>query len=352
MDAHGRRGSEHQPNHGQGHRQWRAQFERQQEFYGRSGVAAGNRDQRWRGKYFIGHPDHSRQELSSAVQRQPERAHLEQPGPELHCRSWRDQHHHGPDRSQSPALLSDRGAELNLRSKFGLASQKLKSIIRASEARKAVPKTGTGAENFSSRPQGLVFPSFEALRLSMPVEVSKKARKAGVLILLALSACCDKQASNAAPTPPALYGPPQNSPSQSIPRLRPMAPKSAEALSRAPFSCVETELSPATLYHSSTHYISFFTGLHDYGLGGPKFAAFNTPTGPSIYTNNQAMDVRWIEENWVLVWFNGAKGWTNWDSPWVVYLQHKPIAIKLDDNGLHFEFPGPAGDLVLLPLYG
>ena len=92
--------------------------------------------------------------------------------------------------------------------------------------------------------------------------------------------------------------------------------------------------------------------MSDSGLGAPAFAAFNTPTGPRVHTNGESMDVTWMEENWVLVWFAGSKGWTNWDSPWVVYLQHKPRSIQLNEGGLHFEFKKEAGDVVLLPLYG
>src|SRR5207253_8088641 len=35
-----------------------------------------------------------------------------------------------------------------------------------------------------------------------------------------------------------------------------------------------------------------------------------------------------------------------------IYLQHKPTMIRLDPAGLHFEFKEPAGDVVLMPLYG
>ena len=45
-------------------------------------------------------------------------------------------------------------------------------------------------------------------------------------------------------------------------------------------------------------------------------------------------------------------GWTNWDCPWVVYLQHKPDTLSLDDDGLHLDFPKRAGDVVMMPLYG
>ncbi len=170
--------------------------------------------------------------------------------------------------------------------------------------------------------------------------------------LAALAGCSVEPAGNpSTASNPALYGPPSGTPAKVIPRARPMNANSQD-WTRAPFSCVQTELSPATLYHSSTKHLGFFTHLADYGLGAPSFAAFNTPTGPKIVKNGEPMDVRWMEENWVLVWFAGAKGWTNWDSPWVVYLQHKPTAIKLDPGGLHFEFKQAAGDVVLFPLYG
>ena len=54
----------------------------------------------------------------------------------------------------------------------------------------------------------------------------------------------------------------------------------------------------------------------------------------------------------MVVWFSGARGWTNWDSPWAVYLQHKPTRMKLDDAGLHLQFRQSAGDVVMMPLYG
>jgi hypothetical protein len=51
------------------------------------------------------------------------------------------------------------------------------------------------------------------------------------------------------------------------------------------------------------------------------------------------LDVTKMEENWLLVWFAGAQGWTNWDTPWAVFLQHNPTSMHLDDAGLHISFP-------------
>jgi len=176
----------------------------------------------------------------------------------------------------------------------------------------------------------------------------------GLSLALLVSVGCSVERTDkpsASASEPALYGAPLGTPSPSIPRLHPMAPQSND-WRRAPFACVQTELSPATLYHATTKRLSFFTRLAEYGLGAPAYAAFNTPTGPKIHKNGEPMDAKWMEENWVLVWFAGASGWTNWDSPWVVYLQHKPKAIALDPGGLHFDFNDAAGDVVLFPLYG
>ncbi len=121
---------------------------------------------------------------------------------------------------------------------------------------------------------------------------------------------------------------------------------------QARFYCLQTELSPAILCHSTARYLGLFTPVADSGLGPPSHLAFITHSGPRPFKNGQPLDAGEMDECWVLVWYAGAKGWTNWDSPWAVFLQHKPVTMKLDATGLHLEFPQAAGDVVLLPLYG
>jgi hypothetical protein len=150
---------------------------------------------------------------------------------------------------------------------------------------------------------------------------------------------------------PAAYGEPPATASTSIPKLRP-ALTNHDAWQKAGFARVQTELSPATLYHSASNYLGLFTGMTNYGLGAPSYLAFSTPQGPKIFKNATNILASRMEECWLLVWFEGAKGWTNWDSPWAVFLQHKPDRISLDQNGLHLDFPSAAGDVVTLPLYG
>ena len=115
---------------------------------------------------------------------------------------------------------------------------------------------------------------------------------------------------------------------------------------------IQTELSPATLFHSSSKDLSCFTHMGETGLGSPTFAAISTQQGPKIFKPGDMIDPARMRESWFVVWFSGAHGWTNWDSPWFLTLQHRPTKIRFDTNGLHFTFADKAGYNALMPMYG
>jgi hypothetical protein len=120
----------------------------------------------------------------------------------------------------------------------------------------------------------------------------------------------------------------------------------------APFYVLQTELSPAILIFSTNKYLSLFTDLDQYGLSAPSHLAFATQNGPRAFTNGTRVVADHMDESWLLIWFAGVKGWTNWDVPWAVFLQHKPASMKLDGDGLHLGFRRRAEHVILLPLYG
>jgi hypothetical protein len=117
-------------------------------------------------------------------------------------------------------------------------------------------------------------------------------------------------------------------------------------------SVIETELSPATLWHSRASNLSFFANMPATGLGGPSFAAISTQKGPRIFAPGTNIPPELMRESWFVVWWAGATNWPDWDSPWFLTLQRKPAAIRFDTNGLHFTFRGEAGYAALMPLYG
>lgn len=179
--------------------------------------------------------------------------------------------------------------------------------------------------------------------------------------VLALAAILAAGAAGAAPPPAAsapplpsiaegLYGPPTGKLTPVV-RARMMNPAPPE-WRKAPFICFQTDLSPATLYYSSTKYLAFFANMKEAGLGGPTHIALMSAGNPRVVKAGAAVDPAAMGECWVLAWFAGAEGWTDWDSPWVVYLQRRPSRITFDAAGLAFRFDGPAGYAVLMPLYG
>ena len=130
-------------------------------------------------------------------------------------------------------------------------------------------------------------------------------------------------------------------------------PQPAPPLDGSPvLTVLQTELIPAILFQSDEREISFFSDMERSGHAAPSYAAFSTRGGPRPFKSGERLDPAGMEENWVMVWFAGARGWTNGDVPWVVYLQHRPRSMRLDTNGLHFAFENRAGSIALLPLYG
>jgi len=176
------------------------------------------------------------------------------------------------------------------------------------------------------------------------------------IALLAMAPGCQRQPEGAAervppnPNAPAAYLAVTSAPST---RIAPARPNSAGTnWESTPFWVLHTELSPAILVHSSTRYLGLFADLAESGLGAPTHVAWSTRDGPRAQKAGTTHDVSAMEENWLLVWFAGAAGWANWDSPWAIFLQRKPSWLRLDEKGLHLEFPEVVGDVALLPLYG
>ena len=209
---------------------------------------------------------------------------------------------------------------------------------------------------------GLCFSSAQSVRtLLAMIRCSACARDLVVLLgaLLGLAAGCERPPAEAPertppqPNAPAAYGPPTG--------IVPAAPARAQAppsvsttWSNAGLAVLQTELSPAVLVHAASRHLDLFAGTTNAGLGAPAFITWTTMNGPRTCKRDAPLELEktGLEECWLLVWWAGAEGWTNWDVPWVVYLQHKPQRMALDADGLHLDFARAAGDVVLLPLYG
>jgi len=139
-------------------------------------------------------------------------------------------------------------------------------------------------------------------------------------------------------------------------RLSPMSPKQAPETTLAEwqkqrFGVLTTELSPAVVVHCRAEGLGFFRNLAQWGLGGPSFVAVPTAAGVGVLRRGEPVPTA-MREAWLLCWFHGAEGWTRWDVPMLLVLQHLPSSIALADDGLTLRFPKQAGLVAVMPLYG
>lgn len=115
---------------------------------------------------------------------------------------------------------------------------------------------------------------------------------------------------------------------------------------------LSTELSPAILIHSNQSRLSLFANMDKWGLSPPTFCAIPLPEGIRILKKGDSLSSPSQSAPWLLVWFSGAEGWSEWDAPLLIVLHHRPTILSLNDKGLFLSFPKQAGDIVLMPLYG
>jgi len=118
------------------------------------------------------------------------------------------------------------------------------------------------------------------------------------------------------------------------------------------FYAITTELSPATLLLCRDPQVRFFTGLREWGLGAPTRLAVPCADTIRVLSTGDRMAGSDQTEAWLLAWFAGADGWTNFDVPWLLVLQHRASRIELGDDGLRLTFDGPCGYIASMPLFG
>ncbi|MBR4664114.1 MAG: hypothetical protein IKO93_09595, partial [Lentisphaeria bacterium] len=115
------------------------------------------------------------------------------------------------------------------------------------------------------------------------------------------------------------------------------------------FSIVLSQLSPAvTIRAEGISALELFRQDPAFKLGGPK--KIHIPRGDQLTAWEPGAELR---ENWLLVSWEGAAGWREFNIPVLMVLEKKPGNMALTQNGLTLEFKGKSsGAIRLMPLYG
>ncbi len=149
------------------------------------------------------------------------------------------------------------------------------------------------------------------------------------------------------------YGPPVGTFSTDIP-LRRDPNQVNRTWESKQFYVIHTDLSPAWMINNKTDRLVFFNDIGLWGLGKPTHFAYADAAGVEVVQGAGQIDGAQMQEAWILAWFSDAQGWTDWDVPWLIVLQHTPQTVANDSNGLDFTYlPGQeCGYVAAMPLYG
>lgn len=110
---------------------------------------------------------------------------------------------------------------------------------------------------------------------------------------------------------------------------------------------------PAMLVETDYNWITLFEDLDALGLGQPTRVAYHD--GEKVVMAAIAdLDgtAPRMGQNWLLMWFDGAKGWAALDVPVLVVLQHKPTGLTQTSAGTTLAFAKEAGSIAIMPLWG
>ena len=119
------------------------------------------------------------------------------------------------------------------------------------------------------------------------------------------------------------------------------------------FHYYQSPQSPGILVRMKSPWIQFFSGLARFGAEPPSAFWVKTAAGVRMFARGQTARGSEMAASWVLLSFQGARGWERFDVPWFLSLQKRPALLSLSQEGLRIEFgAADTGHIFSMPLYG
>lgn len=115
-------------------------------------------------------------------------------------------------------------------------------------------------------------------------------------------------------------------------------------------SVYENAIHPGFFVNTSSSEINLFCGIKEFGLSQPNNMCYFSKT--AVIKTTQSEKISDMQRNWLLVWFNGAAGWLNFDYPFLIVFQKKPTLVENKNDALSVSFRSSGGWIAVLPLYG
>ena len=109
---------------------------------------------------------------------------------------------------------------------------------------------------------------------------------------------------------------------------------------------------PALRVVSPSKRLRLFDRAGYYGTGVPTLAAGMVDGRIAVAPASEAFPAAKLSENWMLVWFSGNPAYREFDIPWLLVFQHRPLALG-KSNALEIDFGDRGiGEVLMMPLRG
>jgi hypothetical protein len=115
----------------------------------------------------------------------------------------------------------------------------------------------------------------------------------------------------------------------------------------------QSPLSPGVLLRMKSRRIRFFSDLEKYGAEAPTVVWVRTSTGIRTLKRGESIGGEALAASWLVTSFQDAVGWEQFDVPWFLSLERRPLSITLTRDGLQLEFAtAQTGYIFSMPLFG
>jgi hypothetical protein len=112
-------------------------------------------------------------------------------------------------------------------------------------------------------------------------------------------------------------------------------------------------INPAWMAETNCQKLRVFDSINFFGIGLPKYLVYESNGKVKIVRANDGINGKDMSANWILTWFNGAKNWNEFDSPYLLVLEKRPKTVKTFGNAaLFISSHKSVGKVQGMPLYG
>jgi hypothetical protein len=112
-------------------------------------------------------------------------------------------------------------------------------------------------------------------------------------------------------------------------------------------------VTPGILLRMKSASVRFFGRLEQFGAEPPTFLIVKTSGGAKAIGRDEPVPGGQMAASWIVASFQGAKGWEQFDVPWLLALEKRPKQLVLTKDGLNIVFAQKdTGHIFSMPLYG